>query len=430
MVYLYYLEDTKSMGSRNDMRLNRLLFVAKDPLPPSVATTRFGSVGPHTKFQLYEKSVQDSLWKIKAYKKYERSLPYLGCPGIPYTVQNAFEDYQDTYMTEIPCHCKHNHCAPAAVRISRRGNLGEGMPFLALTCRQILGEMWAWCFSTTPAMATKNTAKRTKEGIEHMTKSIRYTAIVLNFKFAPLYRFLQMLRRLPGGIHVQGEMVDIVLKDDDEEYGTCAKKYDKVKRLIESHWLDDLPLWGSWTDIRAEADLKNKPRQERRAKEVFGESIYSVHQVVALYHIKRGTWRELSVEYLNLWDVFEGNDDKERRQWGTCPKAEIVEAIIALLSDTTEYRCGWLGNWGYGKDNKTCQDYDPPSRGWLRPNRFFDQVCLRPQQLANELEHAKVHMANQYCLRVGKLLRDELGSLYGDWEKLEDKKRVPMDILL
>jgi hypothetical protein len=66
----------------------------------------------------------------------------------------------------------------------------------------------------------------------------------------------------------------------------------------------------------------------------------------------------------------------------------------------------------------------------LRPNRFFDQVCLRPQQLANELEHAKVHMANQYCLRVGKLLRDELGSLYGDWEKLEDKKRVPMDILL
>jgi hypothetical protein len=141
MVYLYYLEDTKSMGSRNDMRLNRLLFVAKDPLPPSVATTRFGSVGPHTKFQLYEKSVEDSLWKIKAYKKYERSLPYLGRPGIPDTVQNAFEDYQDTYITKIPCHCKHNHCAPAAVRISRRGNLCEDMPFLALTCRQILGEM-------------------------------------------------------------------------------------------------------------------------------------------------------------------------------------------------------------------------------------------------------------------------------------------------
>jgi hypothetical protein len=209
MVYLYYLEDTKSMGSRNDMRLNRLLFVAKDPLPPSVATTRFGSVGPHTKFQLYEKSVQDSLWKTKAYKKYERSLPYLGRPGIPHTVQKAFEDYQDTCMTKIPCHCKHNHCAPAAVRINRRGNLCEDMPFLALTCRQILGEMWAWCFSTTPAMATKNTVKRTKEEIEHMTKRIRYTAIVLNFKFAPLYRFLQMLRRLPGGIDVQGEMVDL-----------------------------------------------------------------------------------------------------------------------------------------------------------------------------------------------------------------------------
>jgi hypothetical protein len=141
----------------------------------------------------------------------------------------------------------------------------------------------------------------------------------VELQFRTLVQVLADVTPLTWRDRCPGRNGRLVLKDDDEEYGTCAKKYDKVKRLIESHWLGDLPLWGCWSGIRAEDGLKNKPRQERRAKEVFGESIYSVRQVVALYHIKRGTWRELSVEYLNLWDVFEGNDDKERRRCGDLP---------------------------------------------------------------------------------------------------------------
>jgi hypothetical protein len=50
--------------------------------------------------------------------------------------------------------------------------------------------------------------------------------------------------------------------------------------------------------------------------------------------------------------------------------------------------------------------------------------------IANELEHAKVHLANKYCMRIGTVLKAELGDRYGDWEKLDNERVVPKHILL
>jgi hypothetical protein len=38
-------------------------------------------------------------------------------------------------------------------------------------------------------------------------------------------------------------------------------------------------------------------------------------------------------------------------------------------------------------------------------------------------------LAFRYCERIGTVLKDELGELCADWEKLEDQKMVPLNIL-
>jgi hypothetical protein len=158
--------------------------------------------------------------------------------------------------------------------------LCEDLPFLALTCRQILGEMWGKCFSTPPAMTTESTKKTVEEKRDQSTNHIGHVVKVKNFDFLPLFRFLQMLRHLPTRICIQRHMVDVVLKDDNSQDSTSPFKYERVKRLIESQWLEDLPLWGCFTGMRKEVSLKKKSRTngneskwkdeaERKAKQEF-----------------------------------------------------------------------------------------------------------------------------------------------------------------
>jgi hypothetical protein len=343
-------------------------------------------------------------------------------------VRQPYNDYIATYQVKTEDPCEHEHSAIGVVHINERGNLCEDLPFLAMTCRQIFAEMWMWCFLTpplmennttkkTPAKMTKEEKQKMMEERERMTKTIRYTAKVKNFDFFPVFRFLQMLRQLPIGVHVQGSMVDIVLEDDNEEEETCDTKYEKVKRLIEAHWLENLPLWGCVTGLREEAGLKQKSRNEKRTKRLFWKWLYSVRRIVAVYHIKRSTWRDVSVKHLNLWDAFQDEDSKEKRRWESSSDAEIVEAIILFLSEAIEFNCGWRGNWGYGDDDAGSKE---------------DTGCFRnPLKLvSNELEHAQVHVANRYCFQIGTILENELGDLYSEWENFDDKRMVPKDIVL
>lgn len=60
----------------------------------------------------------------------------------------ACEDYGAAWRVDMKHYCKHgDHRKQNIVRINERGNLCEDLPFLALTCRQVLGEIWIWYFS-------------------------------------------------------------------------------------------------------------------------------------------------------------------------------------------------------------------------------------------------------------------------------------------
>ena len=49
--------------------------------------------------------------------------------------------------------------------------------------------------------------------------------------------------------------------------------------------------------------------------------------------------------------------------------------------------------------------------------------------VAREKEYAIVHLLNRYRTEVGKLLRKELGSFYGDWEVMEDERTLPTGLI-
>lgn len=82
-----------------------------------------------------------------------------------------------------------------------------------------------------------------------MTK-LNYTVNVKNFDYFPLLRLLQMLHRLK--IKVQDKQVSITLLDYTGQPATCDSKNEKVYRLVEQHFLSDLPLWGCLTGLREE----------------------------------------------------------------------------------------------------------------------------------------------------------------------------------
>jgi hypothetical protein len=186
--------------------------------------------------------------------------------------------------------------------------------------------------------------------------------------------------------------------------------------LIEAHWLEGLLLWGCLTGLRKENGFENLHKKEKTGKGRFWGWMYSVRQVVALYHIRRTLWLDTSVACLKCWNAFEGDDDKDERPWETVSDAELVEAVVALLTETIKYRLSYMGFFGYGNED------DIEEFGY-----FFHsgRKCT-----ATEMEHAKVHLVNKYCMRIGKILKGELGDRYGEWERLEDEKMVPMNILL
>ena len=72
-----------------------------------------------------------------------------------------------------------------------------------------------------------------------------------------------------------------------------ARKFTQVQRLVELHWLQGFPLWGCFTGL--------SDRQE--CKGPFGDYMYSVRQIVALYCIDHAAWKQHSLEYLCRYDM-------------------------------------------------------------------------------------------------------------------------------
>jgi hypothetical protein len=136
MVYMHCLEDTKDMENGNDTHLNRCDLKARDVAAHERAVKWLGS-GTTSAYRLYEIDLHKNLSQGNtAYEKYQPA-------DLPDSVRDSCEAYMATYQVEVNNGCEHEkHNAISTVRIKERGNLCEDLPFLALTCRQILDEMW------------------------------------------------------------------------------------------------------------------------------------------------------------------------------------------------------------------------------------------------------------------------------------------------
>jgi hypothetical protein len=405
-VYVFYIEDADDEDNGSDMRDAR----SRIELPTPYRVGYFQTVPRdrrcQTRFEVEESRLRDLIAENSA---------LLERGELSEITQKAYRDYEAAYKIIFDEYCGHRHQFQGIVLITARGNVCEDLPFLALTCRMILGEMWIMCFST----ATRST----KAGSTHERglAAIKYEARVLNFDYFPLFRFLQMLRRLQAEIHVHGTQVDIAeLVDNPRQEATAETKFDKVKRLIEQHWLEDLPLWDCLTGLDegegwSRSDCPPSPIG-MTAKRCFWEWMYCIRQVVALYRIEPKTWRDLSIAYLRRYkQIYVGQT--EGKAWETFEEADIIEEIIDMLIDAIEFRFGCDGRWSGEEehgDNGQQSDRYFHMKGWI----------------VDELGHAVVHLVNQYCERVNKTLREELGSFYVQWEESEDQRVIPKDILL
>jgi hypothetical protein len=414
IVYSQYLDDTQIIGNGNDTQQARL------------DKFKFHGVSGHLKD--WESSsngmyyMRCRLQKYQATEKRKR----INIENLMVDKDNLSDIGYSAYIDYIEAHacfadrmepCQHeNHAQRNIVRISEHGNLCEDLPFLAQTCHLILGEMWPLCFSTRRCtVPKKDRLEKTQDSIE-----IEYHARVRNFDYFLLFRFLHMLRRDNKGIAVKGHVVHLVLEDQKPKADACGTKFEKVERLFAMHWLVDLPLWGCLTGLRKEyrfADKAQMPKHGYEPKGTGAKIIYwawlqSMRQIVALYHIDRPAWREISIKYLDCWKVFLDDDTVRKTVWTTTiPEYIIVEAIIPFIGGAIKAQRGTSVNW---RDNVS-----------PRVDYFHVSESYNPQ----ELGHGNAHLAGRYCLKVEEAIKKELGARLEEWEKTEDDKVVPLDML-
>jgi hypothetical protein len=139
--------------------------------------------------------------------------------------------------------------------------------------------------------------------------------------FFPFLWFLKMLKDRKHA-DVKGEMIDVEFfevahwKDldiDDKEKERYLDKFQSVKRLITLHWLDGVPLWDCLTSLRP--DTEEIQQHDDRyyqgyctSRDILGDWLWAVREVVALYTIRPSVWRTLSIEHLQVYNFVRGRD--------------------------------------------------------------------------------------------------------------------------
>lgn len=184
--------------------------------------------------------------------------------------REAYTDYKAAYKVSfIRVDISANH-EYDGILISARGNLREDIPFLPITNRQVLGVMWEM-----RRMSKFDKRSRPWPNYKDIKLGPRYEATVLNFDIFPLFRFLHMVCRLPGGPRMMGAEVDIALIDDPEQT-TAGSKYRKISKLITKHWMDNVPLWSCMTKRDQDAPGFVWWRGKRQAKFILRRWLYRV----------------------------------------------------------------------------------------------------------------------------------------------------------
>ncbi|KAI4636167.1 hypothetical protein J4E83_001121 [Alternaria metachromatica] len=279
------------------------------------------------------------------------------------------------------------------LEIDVRGNLVDDLPMLSYVDRAIFSETLFLYYSTV------------REGLW-----IKWT--VRNLDFFPFLRFYQAFTRGENAVEIPPSRLHIEFDKEKEETddGLHAKKFVHVKRLVELHWLDGFPLWGCLTGLSDRQDCKGP----------FGDYMYSVRQVVALYRIDHEAWKSLSVGYLRRCEEM-GYDDALESNFATLSDAELVEAVIDMLCKAIEYHLGYTGSYARIGRDQTEWDQD-----------IFETFRYKGSHVktAYEKEHAIVRVVSLYRKKVDRTLRDRLGEVYEDWENVPDDALIPEGVML
>jgi hypothetical protein len=210
-----------------------------------------------------------------------------------------------------------------------------------------------------------------------------------------------------------------------------------VKRLIEMHWFDGLPLWGCFTGLRGQEGeeedwdirIPNSDNEDSgkpltawapigiaQSREDFEKWMYAVRQIVALYRIDMPKWRSLSLEYLHIYNAFSGSHANMFQ--GKDSNVDLVEGVIDAVITTIEYHLGHNGDSEDGFAN-----------GYFRFSSGLMDGC-EFRKTAGKREYACVDLVNKYCGKIDQALRVALGEeAYDEWEKSEDEKTVPKGLL-
>jgi hypothetical protein len=202
------------------------------------------------------------------------------------------------------------------------------------------------------------------------------------------------------------EFSDGELLDD----GLHAKKFSHVRRLIEPHWLDGFPLWGYLTGLSDRPDCKGP----------FGDYMYFVRQIMALYRIDPQTWKQHSTEYLRRCHQLV--DDKSSANGYETPSDDrMVELIIDLLCGASEIHLEYGDNYvrvGRNGSQLGASDFEVfRYKGKYRKTAYV-------------MAHAFVHIVCQYRDKVDRKLRQRLGGECEKWEKLPDDEAIPDGVVL
>jgi hypothetical protein len=279
------------------------------------------------------------------------------------------------------------------VEIDARGNLIDDLPMLSLVNHQLFQETFFLYYSTT------------REGLWIKWK-------IRNLDFFPCLRFYHAfiagdfpLSIPPSRLHIEFDRYR-----ESQEFHVHAKKFSHVKKLVELHWLDGFPLWGCFTGLSDSVDCDGP----------FGDYMYSVRQIVALYRVSREAWKWHSINLLHKYQ--EMNDaGLSSSKLTELSDAELVEAIIDMLCKAIEYNLGYQGSFSRIGRNGT--EWDEDLFGMFRYQGTYVKV-------ATEKEYETVRIVEQYREKVNYGLRERLGAAYDQWEELPDDAKIPKGVIL
>ena len=219
----------------------------------------------------------------------------------------------------------------------------------------------------------------------------------------PAFRLFAVLRQ--RNIIVQGPSVRLLPKNAWSSESQTIQKA-KYARLITLNWLQDLPLWNCVTTVGSN-DISN-------ASNLFGRWLYSVRQIVALFHEGFAHWDTLTCKFLAHCHLVDSATAPNLSNMSMMEVVEVVEHVVDVVARAMY--CRLYRRADYSDDDRGAGPFYGYRSDWA--------------DLGKPGEFAILHFVKQYQKEVDLALRQVLGEIYEKWELEEDLKPIPGHLVL